>query len=207
MKRLLIFSFLMLLTLRFVAEDIEVLSDWKTEKEADGIVISYRWINVCDTFKTREMKTVLRIYAKPEAIIEQFKSGEKLSSWTAGSRDCSLLQCKEHEWITYTMYDMPWPFTSNDLITRYHAVESRNCTTLTMEGMPDYIPANPDVRRIRQYSGYWKFTPQADGSTLVECYTRSFTRPLFPRFIQDPVLQGIMINSMSKFRKLAESEL
>ncbi|MFB6317454.1 hypothetical protein [Saccharicrinis sp. FJH54] len=206
MKHVLIISFIMWLTGSLYAVDFEVLSDWKTAKESDGIVISYRWINISDTFKTREMKTVLFIDATPETIIKQFKSDEKLNYWTAGSRNCSVLQHKDNQWITHTTYDMPWPFTSNDLITRYRAVISDAYTTLTMECIPDFIPVQPDVSRIKHYSAYWILKPQQNGGTKVEFCTVSFTRPLFPRFIQDPVLQDIMIDSMNKFRKLSEAE-
>ncbi|MFB6340626.1 hypothetical protein ACE1ET_02835 [Saccharicrinis sp. FJH62] len=188
-------------------KDYAILSEWKTDKTSDGISISYRWVTVGDTLKTREMKTALHIHASPEAILKQFKSDEKLSKWTAGSRNCSVLQSSEDEWITYTLYDMPWPFTSNDLVTLYRKTIHNKITRIFIESTPDYIPEKADTERMEHYRGHWDLIPEPDGSTRVEFCTTSFTKPVFPRFIQDPILQEIMIDSMIKLKKQAEGEL
>ena len=205
--RLFILLILFIPSASLFPKDFKILSNWETDKVSDGITISYRWINVGDTLKTREMRTALHIQAGTEAILKQFKSDDKLSRWTAGSCNCLVLQNTEDVWITYTLYDMPWPFKSNDLITKYHKVKDQNGITLWITGLPAYIPPKSDITRIQHYEGYWKLIPGKDGDTKVEFCSTSFTKPMFPRFIQDPILQEIMINSMVKFRKQAEEEL
>lgn len=188
------------------SKDRAILTDWEMYKSADGIAISYRWVKIGDTLKTRELKTVFKVNAKTDVLLKQFTNDNKLSSWTAGSRECYVLQESENEWITHTLYDIPWPFSNNDLITRYHKEQDEAIVSLKIESIPDFIPELEDVERIKHYEGSWVFTANEDGSTHVEFRSTSFTKPLFPRFIQDPILQDMMINSMIKFKTQAETE-
>ena len=72
-----------------------------------------------------------------------------------------------------------------------------------MTGNPDFSPHLENIKRVKNYEGRWVFKALENGQTKVEFYTISFTKPIFPRFIQDPIIQKIFIESINKLRNLA----
>ena len=71
-----------------------------------------------------------------------------------------------------------------------------------MTGKPDKLPIYEDIMRMKLYEGYWSFRRMENGLTHVEFHTISFTSPIIPRFLQDPVLQKTFIKSMNKLKEL-----
>jgi hypothetical protein len=67
-----------------------------------------------------------------------------------------------------------------------------------MTGKPDRVPQQSGITRMDKYEGQWVFIPVGNGKTRVEFYSIAFSRPIVPRFIQDPVVQGILIDSINK---------
>jgi len=184
----------------------EVLTKWKVAKRSDDIQVSYRYIMVGDTLKTREMRVSFSVDAKPDSIIKMFNNSEKFAAWSAGVEECKILKVDSSSWIMYNLYDAPWPFKQRDLITEYRVEKSDSITKLIMTGKPEQLPQYEDIMRMKLYEGYWSFQPLQNGLTHVEFHTISFTGPLIPRFLQDPVLQRTFINSMNKLKGMLKQE-
>jgi hypothetical protein len=180
----------------------EVLTNWKTAKKANGIELSYRKIKVGDTLTTRQMQISFYLESGPEQIINLFKDAENLSKWSAGIKKCEILQKEENTWTTYSLYDIPWPFEQKDLITEYKMINVGDKFSLYLTSKPKKLPYYQHISRIEKYEGYWKFTPLANGKTKVQFYSVAFSKPIVPRFIQDPIIQSVLINSISKLKTL-----
>ncbi len=75
-----------------------------------------------------------------------------------------------------------------------------------MEAMPEYLPHIKGVERMNNYSGYWLLEDIGRNKTMVKFQSTSFTKPVFPRIIQDPILQQMLINSFETLIKLSENE-
>ncbi len=181
----------------------EVLTDWKTAKKSKDIKISYRFVEVGDTLKTRQMKITFFVDVEPEKIIELLKEPKNGEIWFAGSERHELLQDNKNSWTTYNLYKNIWPFEQNDVITNYSIVKSDSSITLLMRGNPNFSPHLENIKRLKNYKGRWVFKTLENGQTKVEFYTIAFTKPIFPRFIQDPIIQKIFIDSINKLRNLA----
>lgn len=185
----------------------EILTEWKVAKQSDDIQVSYRYIMVGDTLKTREMRVSFAVEAQPDSIISMFTDTDMFSQWSAGLEKCNMIDKDSASWIMYNLYDAPWPFKQRDLITEYKLVRTDSKTTLNMTGKPNLLPEYEDVMRMKLYEGYWSFQPLSNGLTHVEFHTVSFTGPIIPRFLQDPVLQKTFINSMKKLKALLNHSL
>ena len=181
----------------------EVLTNWKTVKKSKDIKISYRFVEVGDTLKTRQMRISFLVNAEPERIIELLKEPKNGETWFSGTEKFHLLEDNENTWTTYNLYKNIWPFEQNDIITNYSMIKSNSSITLLMTGNPDFSPHLENIKRVKNYEGRWVFKPLENGQTKVEFYTISFTKPIFPRFIQDPIIQKIFIDSINKLRNLA----
>jgi len=184
----------------------EILRDWKVANQSGDFQVSYRYIMVGDTLKTREMRVSFSVQAEPDSIIKLFNDANNFYKWSAGIEECEIIQSDSAPWVMYNLYDVPWPFKQRDLITEYKLVNSDTKTTLVMTGKPDLLPEYEDVIRMKLYEGYWSFEPLQNGLTHVEFHTISFTDPIIPRFLQDPVLQKTFIRSMNKLRSLIDRD-
>jgi len=180
----------------------EVLTEWKVAKQSGDIQVSYRLIMVGDTLETREMRVSFSVDTDPDAIVKMFNDAHNFSEWSAGIEHCEILELDSNSWIMYNLYDVPWPFKQRDLITKYEMLKSGSTTKLIMTGKPDKLPIYEDIMRMKLYEGYWSFRRMENGLTHVEFHTISFTNPIIPRFLQDPVLQKTFIKSMNKLKEL-----
>jgi hypothetical protein len=203
-KRL--FTVALVLGICLTASSHEILTEWKVAKRSGDIQVSYRYLMVGDTLKTREMRVSFPVEAEPDQIIKMFNDAEKFAAWSAGIEKCDILQMGDSSWIMYNLYDAPWPFKQRDLITEYKMEKSEDITKLIMTGKPDQLPQYDDIMRMKLYEGYWSFEPLQNGVTYVEFHTISFTGPLIPRFLQDPVLQNTFIRSMNKLKELLQEQ-
>lgn len=180
----------------------EILTNWKPDKKSEDIEISYRQVEVGDTLKTRQMRITFMIDAYPDQLIPMFKNSDHLTAWSAGTKKCDVIQDYDTTWITYSVYDIPWPFNKRDLVTEYKMVKTDSQITLFLTGKPDRVPLQNGITRMEKYQGQWVFIPLGNGKTRVEFYSIAFARPIIPRFIQDPVVQRILIDSINKLKAL-----
>ena len=181
--------------------DHKILTDWKLDRKSDDIEISYRKLMVGDTFKTREIRIAFEVDAPPEKIIPLFQDPEVFGYWSAGIEDCKLLAFDQSQWLLYSLYDLPWPFSARDVVTKYQVEEQGGIIKLRMSGQPDVYPVTKNVFRIREYEGYWQFSPYDDDSTRVEFHSIALYKPIAPRWIQDPIIQNAFIKSIARMKQ------
>lgn len=200
-----IFLVLSLVLLTQTAFAFTILSDWKLLRKSDQISLFYRWIEIGDSIKTREVKAVFVVNSSYNNLLQNLKSEEKISSWTAATRECMVFEKDESNWLTYTMMDFPSLLPQKDMLIKYQVTNKDHQIRIKMNSMPNELPYIDGVQRLEQYSGYWNFKSIEEGKYLVEFSSLSFESPMLPRFIQDPVVHRILINSLEKFIYLSEN--
>ena len=178
---------------------------WKLAKEEDNIFIYYRWLDA-DTMKAREMRALFLIDADIDAILPQFTSAANYSSWAVGIKECKIYPVNDSSWVNYMVMDYPWPFRKKDLVAKCQLIKNGKEMTLKMLADNDFLDKNPEMERIRDYQGIWSFIPEERGGIHVEYRVVSFTKPVFPRFVQDPVIQDLLIDSFRDLKRLAETK-
>lgn len=179
--------------------------EWELARKTGDISIYYRWI-LNDTIKTREMRAKFVIDANIAQILSQFSEPENYYSWAVGIKECMIKKFDENNWITYTLMNYPWPFKKKDLVTRHLVSNSGNETIVSIYAEPGFYAKKEGIERMQNYFGEWKFSTKENGSTAVDYCVVSFTKPVFPRFIQDPVIQKLFIDSFQDLKQLAETK-
>jgi len=200
-----LFTFLLVLFHGFSIHAQELESPWKLAKKSDDIKISYRFIESGDTLKIREMKISFLVKSTPEKLVQMFREPTNLVAWSAGVKKCELLNETADTWLMYNCYKIPWPFMQKDLITKYSMEVTSKITTLLMTSKPNQIPHYKDISRLENYKGRWVFKTDFEGITHVEFYSISFTKPIVPRFLQDPIIQRAFIESIQKLKEIVSS--
>ncbi len=179
--------------------------EWKLARKTDMVSLSYRWISN-DTLRTREMRAQFEIDAGISNILAQFSSPGNYYEWAVGVSECEIQKINENSWITYTLMDYPWPFKKKDLVTRYLVECSGKETVVFIHAEPDFFVEKEGIERIQNYQGEWRFYSDENGGTSVDYRVVSYTKPVFPRFVQDPVIQKLFIDSFCDLKKLAEAK-
>lgn len=178
-------------------------ADWELARRSDDISIYYRWIEN-DSLRTREMRAEFSIDASVSDILPHFYNSESYNSWAVGIKECKIEQIDNSNWVTYTLMNYPWPFKQKDLVTRYFAKQDKNETIVSIQSDPYFFDEKEGVERIQNYVGEWRFSDGLSGKTHVDYRVISYTKPVFPRFIQDPVIQNLFINSFHDLKQLVE---
>ncbi len=196
-------SFTSLLLVSYSTFSQEILSNWKLTRESDDIKISYRFIKVADTLKTREMCLSFFVKATPNKIVPMFKEADNLTAWSVGIKKCKVLRDNNSTWLTYTKYNFPWPFKQEDLITEYSMAKSNSIVTLSYKsGTPNQLPYYESISITQKYEGKWLFIPLENGTTKVEFHSIALYKSSIPKFIQDPIVQDILIESIHNLKTL-----
>jgi len=202
--------FLLTLLLVFVQTEHyghDIVTNWKLAKQFEDIEISYRSIKVGDTLKTRQMKMTFMVSSNTEMLITMFKDSDKLTAWTAGAEECRILNDEtDTSWMSYTLYNILWPFDQRDMITRYDLTETSSVTLLNLTSVPTQLPNYQGVSRLDKFEAYWTFTDLGNGTTEVEFISISLGKSIIPRFIKDPIIQGVFIDSVNELKSLLQQE-
>jgi hypothetical protein len=183
----------------------KAIENWELARKTEDISIFYRWIST-DSLKTREMRAQFIIRAEIPAILHQFSEAENYKSWAVGIKECRIDKIDDSSWVTYTLMNYPWPFKQKDLVTRHLVNQIGSETTIYISAQPDFYAEKAGVDRMKNYLGEWRFSLVEKGITTVDYRVVSFSKPVFPRFIQDPVIQKLFIDSFHELKYLAESK-
>ena len=178
------------------------LSDWELDSDKDDVQISYRKIIVGDTFKTRQMKVAFDIKAASDVVFNNFYSANEFQQWSANAEKCELIKKhSEDHWEVYCLYDAPWPFKTRDMQTDYTFEESNDILIIKASPVSQEMSEKEGVVRMSQYIGEWKFYKTDGKITSCEFISYTLTKPMMFTFIQDPVIQSIMIESVTNLKE------
>ena len=178
-------------------------SNWRTARETEQLKLQYRWI---DSIDTREVRILFSVKANHNQIINCIRAPRLVKRWTVGVKDYRIYDMNPDRWIAYSLYNIPKPFAAQDLITRYEIVNESSEVKITITALPDYLEPISGVNRQQNYSGKWILKETQNGITQIQFYSISYTKPLVPRFMQDPITQRVLIRSFEEFIKLSENE-
>lgn len=177
-------------------------------KKDKGIALFYRWVNVPNQKPVRELKAEFDIYSSPEQIITVLKNEKLALQWMKGVSEIrSIGKSTAEMWHTYIQYNIPWPLSNQDCIVRYDMKRepSGRIYNISMNGVPDHLPVNDGITRIKHLQGSWKLVPHSKNHCKVVYTVYSKQPPKFPRWITDPIIQGNLINTMEAFKITIEN--
>lgn len=144
---------------------------WTLRKDKEGVKVYYR-----QTTDIHEIKLVTSLKIPMSGLIQLFSEVENYPKWGYKIMESRLLhKVSETEMYYYSRLDFPWPMSDRDLImhTRLSQDPKTRRVIAISEAAPDYIPATPDVERIRKAHTQWTLVPGTGGWLYVEYYIHS----------------------------------
>jgi hypothetical protein len=183
-------------------------SEWELDRNSDGVKTYTRWIELDGSQKVRERKGEIEINCTVNEVMKLICDCRNNEKWMSGIKEnYNLKQVSISEWFTYTLFDIPWPFENRDLISNYrvNTSDEGKRATILISSREDYLPEKPAIKRLTNYSANWTITRITDSKVFVSFSAIANTPPMFPRFIQDPVLIQMFHNNLVKLRKLLDT--
>ncbi len=183
----------------------EPLSDWKVSRTEDDIKISYRQVLVGDTLETREMRITFEIGAEPEELVHMFRDTDKFLSWSPDVAVCEIIGVEGEDWIMYKVYDLPWPVSTRDIVTRQTVTTSDKSTVLDIVSESGWREPVDKIKRIEEYEAHWRFEPiNASSSQVIYTTVELSSRP-GPRFVVDEIVESSYIKSINRLREKVQN--
>lgn len=170
--RLTVFSCACVLAVLVVAPnawcDASKDAEWKIVGRSDDVTVSTRPFAGSSYPEVRASGIVCAALPPLVAYIEDAAGFDR---WIPDTIEARLLaQPSKREQIFYIRTAMPWPVKSRDMIYRLTEPTGQvggDRMSVSIEGLPDYLPENPDAVRMQDVSGRWNFH-ERDGVTLID---------------------------------------
>ncbi|MCE4565945.1 hypothetical protein INQ51_16620 [Maribellus sp. CM-23] len=178
---------------------------WELARKAEGVSLYYRWLST-DSMKIREMRAQFQINAGVSKILPLFSCAENYGAWAVGVKECKIETFSDSNWVTYSRMNYPWPFKQQDLVARHLVSRLDSEIVISISAEPAFLARKEGIERMENYWGEWTFSSLNDEATSVDYRMISYTKPLFPRFMQDPVIQKLFIESCTELKQLAEKK-
>jgi len=184
---------------------IESFGDWESAGNTSGVRTWVRWIHYTDGSRTRERRGEFVTSASLTSALEVLSNAEAMKNWVSGVAENYRIEGSgSREWVVYTLYDLPWPFHQRDLVSAYSLSFSNGNSeaVIRIYSKPKLTPLKPGIERLSDYRANWTLRDDGCGKVSI-CFTAmSDTPPLFPRPIQDPVIESVFHRNLVALRKL-----
>lgn len=176
---------------------------WETIREEKGVKLSSRWLTFGDTIKTREIAAHLIVDTDFREVLDCLMNPEKMLVWNDGVRSLNVFKQDGSNWITHTVYDIPYPLSQQDLVVKNLMIRDKQKIVILLSAIPDYIEPLKNVNRQQLYFGKWELLSHENSSTEVKFSVLSFSKSRVPRFMRDPIIQHKLFNSFVRLKELS----
>jgi hypothetical protein len=185
---------------------INLSSDqWEEVRNNNGVITYVRWLHHNDGTKTRERKGDMQADCSLKKTVEVLTDPAETKKWMSGvSENYLLSKSNPSEWYTYTLYSIPWPFNNRDLVSAF-AIKTnpgKKTVIINIASRADHVPPKPGIERLEDYNATWTITETAPQKVQIEFSAMSNTPPMFPRYIQDPIIEKMFHNNLVRLRTL-----
>ncbi len=174
---------------------------WETIRQEQGVSLSSRWLAFDDALKTRELSFRFVVNSDIQCVLVNLTEPERFRDWNDGVRSVSMMKRGASSWITHIVYDIPQPFSQQDLVIMHEMTTASRRTIIQMYAVPGAVPPLKNVNRQQHYFGQWELVAINSTQTEVKFNAISFSKTNIPRFIRDPIIQNKLMRSFIRLKE------
>lgn len=180
--------------------------EFKLVRTDKGISLYERWIPNAEDEKVREIKATFIVRADLAGISRLMTSAAMGTDWNVNAKEYNVIPSgTENTWITYIKYSIPWPFEDQDCCLLYHLRKEEQYAEISFESTShNRFPVYKNITRISGAKGKWLLQDLGNGNMRVTYFISTNRSKKVPRWISDPIVQGNLIETMARFKTLAE---
>lgn len=175
---------------------------WKLAKEGKGITVHTREV---DGSNFKEYRAVMNIKASLSSLIALVVDIQAYPSWIHTCREGKLLKrISPKEIYAYTINSAPWPVSDRDAIVHNTIVQDNkdHSVTIRIIGVPEYIPPQKGLVRVKMIDGYWRFTPVEQSMVQVIYQVHNDPGGDLPAWLVNSIVVSQPYNTLANMQKL-----
>ena len=180
---------------------------WRLAVDKKGVKIFYKPIKI-DQRKARSMRINLFASTSNEEIIDAVKYEQQLKEWMPNLESSIILEETDESWIAFQTFNFPWPFEKKYCQVEYRIIRS-NEDVLRIES--ERIEPTMDIQAYKKYGemdyfiSIWEAnSTEKESPTQISYQSTSHAVPKLPRWIQDPIIQKVLVGSFVQFKDLIQ---
>ncbi|WP_289054414.1 START domain-containing protein [Carboxylicivirga marina] len=182
-------------------------NEWTCVKSNKGIQLYERWVQINDTLFVRERKGELITNCSLKKTEDYLRDHSTVCDWMKGIKSVQSISTDSGQ-LVHMVIQLPWPFSNRDLLARYHFYKIDGKTSV-VQVKSDKTVTMPDNRfiRIKHYVATWRLEQINEQQTKIVFETFSNEAPIFPQWIQEPVLKKIFMSNLKRLKsRLSDSQ-
>lgn len=182
-------------------------ANWALCYESDRIYIYERWLKRNGGDSIRERKGDMMVNCTVDAALKYITNYENQKNWMKNVEDNILIKRKsDTNWITYTVFSLPWPFSDKDVVSEYHVKEiiPGSYIQIKINSIKNMIKETDGISRINNYDATWTITKINDKKVSISFCASSDAKPVAPLFIQDPIMRKTFFKNLLNLRTILE---
>lgn len=176
------------------------VSEWVCVKDTKGIVLRERWVNVNDSLKVRERRGELVVDCSFEEVMIYLKNHNTVGQWMKGVKSTQFYN--DDKSLVYMIIHLPWPFSNRDLLARYSTIQmdENNCLVKVVSETVEE-ESKSELQRMQDYRASWRLQRLGNRRTKIVFTTFSSEPPMFPQWMQEPVLKKVFYGNLKRLRE------
>lgn len=133
---------------------------WKLEKDKNGVKVYTRHV---EGYAIKEFKATSIIEAQMEDIVAVVIDAEHYAEWMSNTTSAKTIKTKENgDFLVYYKLALPWPMQDRDAISQNQILSGADSTVIHTVLLPDYLPEDPKLIRMKVVNGGWVIKRLAD---------------------------------------------
>ena len=144
------------------------VSNWELRKDKDNIRIYTRKIIASD-FK--ELKSITEVKTSLAPIIHILIDADHFTDWIYKCVKGSVVKkISDTEWITYQLFDAPFPFDDRDIVARCMITQDAKTKVVIVKSIlaDGWVPEKEGVVRIKNFHTHYTLTPEPNGFVKID---------------------------------------
>jgi len=174
---------------------------WELAKEGKGITVHTREV---DGSNFKEYRAVMNIKTSLSSLIALVADISAYPSWIHTCQEGKLLKrISLKEIYAYTINNAPWPVNDRDAIVHNTIIQDNEDQSVTIKivGVPDYIPPQKGLVRVKMIDGYWRFTPVENSMVQVIYQVHNDPGGDLPSWLVNSVVVSQPYNTLVNMQK------
>ena len=151
----------------FFVSPTDAQDEWKLKKNEDGIEI---YSKPYAGSKIRALKVTCRLEATLSQLVAVLLDIKSQDEWFYHTKSFILKPISSSELYYYAELEFPFPFSNRDFVEHITLQQDAvsKVVSMTVENVPEFIPAKQNIVRVLQSSCYWTVTPLGKNLIRVE---------------------------------------
>jgi len=202
---ILLFSFIQIGNSKGHPSEKKELVGWELITESAGIKMYERWVKSDKDVKVRERSGKMTLHSTVEEVVKLISDASKAHLWMSNVEDVKILKnVSSTEWFQRTVLDAPWPFSKQDMVSRYIIECDTNNEKVTIKILREtkLFPKQEGVDRLDSFNAEWVIENVKENKVKITFTTKSTKPPKYPAWAQDPVVRNMFFSNLKNFKKV-----